>query len=209
MNKKIVLVVVALLMVASFAFAEDKLIYEANFDKTDSKKNDWIPVEGDWEIASGMMINNDITNGNTNIYQELEQVGDATFIYEYKVTYDAKGNQWAPAAGIHFMASDAEAAQRGDSYLVFQDVNEMQLYRCEAGGITVVKQVPGFPAVVGKTNIIRAEFNTVTGNIKVFLNGDLVIDWTDSDPLFDGLAISLRTNGTVASYDYVKVWVRK
>lgn len=209
MNKKIVLVVVALLMVASFAFAEDKLIYEANFDKTDSKKNDWIPVVGDWEIASGMMINNDITNGNTNIYQELEQVGDATFIYEYKVTYDAKGSQWAPAAGIHIMASDGEGSNRGDSYLIFQDFQEMQIYRCEANSIPLATRAPGFPAVVGQTNVIRIEYNTVTGNIKVFLNGDQVIDWTDSDPLLDGLAISLRTNGTVASYDYVKVWVRK
>ncbi len=209
MNKKIVFVVVAMLMVASLALAADTLIYEANFDKTDSKKNDWIPVVGDWEIASGMMINNDINNGNTNIYQELEQVGDATFIYEYKVTYDAKGSEWAPAAGIHFMASDGEAAQRGDSYLVFQDFNEMQLYKCEAGGINAVQRVPGFPAVLGRTNVVRAEYNTKTGSIKVFLNGELVIDWTDSDPLFDGLAISFRTNGTAASYDYIKVWVRK
>jgi hypothetical protein len=209
MNKRFMAVLLVMLVLTVSVFAAETLVYEANFNKTDKKDVFWEPVNGEWETDGEHMVNFDTNDGNTNIFQELDQVGDGTWIYEYKVTYDIKGGMWAPAAGMHIMCSEPDAPQRGDSYLIFQDLNEMQLYRCSGGAITAVMQVPGFPAIVGQTVVVRTEYNTLTGNIKVFLNGDLVIDWTDDEPIFDGQFISLRTNQTQASYDYVKVWYKK
>ncbi|MGI6532823.1 MAG: hypothetical protein ACOX29_10385 [Bacillota bacterium] len=33
--------------------------------------------------------------------------------------------------------------------------------------------------------------------------------WTDMDPIIDGAYLSVRTNMTAVTYDYIKVWVRK
>ncbi len=210
MNKRILTVVMVLLaLTVSVVAAEGTLIYEANFNKTDKKNVYWEPVNGDWDEDGEHMINGDINDGNTNIFQELDQIGDGTWIYEYKVTYDVKGSQWAPAAGLHFMCSDGEASNRGDSYLVFQDYAEIQLYRSIGNGLSAVLRIPGFPAIVGQTSIVRVEYNTKTGLITVYLNGENILEWTDEDPIVDGQFISLRTNGTQATYDYVKVWFKK
>ena len=209
MFKKLVVGFTVLIVLTMSALAADTLIYEANFNKNDAKKVKWLPGEGEWEIEKDTMVNYDIMSLDTNIYQELEQFSDGTYIYEYKVTYLESGNEYAPAAGLHFMASDGETANRGDSYLVFQDNNSMQLYRSIAGSMYNVTLVPGFGAVVGDTSVIRTEYNTKTGLIKVYLNDTLVIEFADTDPIMDGIAISFRTNGTVAAYDYVKVWFRK
>ncbi len=203
------LTVLLVLALAVVTFAAPQLIYEANFNKTDGKNVDWVPVNGDWDIDGEYMVQYDLNDGNTNIWQELAQYGDGLFIYEYKITYDVAGGQWAPAAGLHFMASDGDAPQRGNSYLVFQDLNEMQLYRCEGGGIVAVQLTGMDPAIEGQTNVIRVEFETITGRIAVFLNDKLVIEWFDDYPILDGDFISLRTNQTAVRYDYVKVWYQK
>jgi hypothetical protein len=207
--RKNLFVLFAVLVLAFTVFAADTLIYEANFDKTDSKKVSWEPVIGEWEIVKGAMSNYDMSNWNTNIYQDVDQIGEGVFIYEYKVTYDDEGGGNAPAAGLHFMATDGEADNRGDSYLVFQDNIELQLYKCVSGGIMAVQRIPGFGAVVGKSYVVRIEYTTKTGNVKIFLDNELVIDWKDVEPLVDGSVISFRTNTTEASYDYVKIWYRK
>lgn len=207
--KKVFVIFLTLMVLTAMALAADTLKFEANFNKTDSKKNYWEPFGGEWEIDGEYMVNYDLGSDNTNIWLELDQYGEGVWIYEYKITYDVKGGQWAPAAGLHFMASDAEAPQRGSSYLMFQDLTEIKLYRCEAGGITRVAFTPGFQAIVGETSIIRVEYNTKTGAFTIFHNGVKVIEYVDDDPIVDGQYISLRTNQTQASYDYVKVWYRK
>lgn len=204
--------VFAIFLVLAFAavsFAAPQLIYEANFNKTDGKEVDWVPVNGEWDIDGEFMVGYDLADGNTNIWQELAQYGDGKFIYEYKITYDASGGQYAPAAGLHFMASDGDLPQRGNSYMVFQDLNEMQLYRCEGGGISGVVLTKMNPAVVGMTHVVRVEYETEIGRITVYLDDALVIEWFDELPIYDGDFISLRTNQTAASYDYVKVWFEK
>lgn len=209
MRQKLFVIISVIFILSTLAFCEDTLIYEANFDKTDSKKIDWFPVIGDWEIIGGGMVGYDLENTNTNISQELEQFGAYTFIYEYKITYDLSGGQWSPAAGLHFMATDGEDLNRGESYLVFNDYGRVQLYRASAGTLTHVTQVDGFPAIEGQSSVIRVEYNSKTGEIDIFLNDVLVLEWTDPEPLYDGVYISLRTNMTAVTYDYVKVWVRK
>lgn len=209
MKRKTMIVFMALLVLTVSALAAETLVYEANFNKTDKKNVYWEPIVGEWDDDGEHLVNTDVNSGNTNIFQELDQVGDGTWIYEYKVTFDAKSNQWAPAAGLHFMCSDGEDPNRGDSYLVFQDYAEIQLYRAVGGGLNAVLRIPGFPAVVGQTSIVRIEYNTKIGLITINLNGEKVLEWTDDDPIVDGQFISFRTNGTQASYDYIKVWFKK
>lgn len=188
---------------------KETLLYKANFDKSDTRNVDWIPVYGEWDILGSQMVNFDLGNNNTNIYQDLEQTGKGLFIYEYKVTPENKSKDYAPCVGLHFMASDGEHAARGDSYLIFQDAKELQIYRSRKGILgQAIVQVPGFGCAIGQESVIRVEYHNTKGLIVVYVNGKKAVDWTDFDPIKEGYFISLRTNCTAASYDYVKVWFR-
>lgn len=209
MKKVLLGLLLCLFVVSAVAVAEDILIFEANFDKTDSRNVYFDPVVGDWEVENGGLVGYDTSDVNTNAVQELDQLGEYTFIYEYKVHYDFSGGQWSPAAGLHFMCSDGYATNRGESYLVFQDYGRVQLYRASGGGLTHVTQVDGYPAPDGGFSVIRVEYNVKTGEIDVYLNGNLVLQWVDTNPISDGYYISVRTNMTAVTYDYIKVWVRK
>ncbi|MDD2431574.1 MAG: hypothetical protein PHD88_06510 [Firmicutes bacterium] len=209
MKNRILALIAVVLLLSIGIFAEDILIYEANFDKTDDRSVDWDPVVGDWEVYDGGLSGYDLSNTNTIASQELEQLGDHVFIYEYKVNYDISGGQWSPAAGLHFMASDGYDVNRGESYLVFQDYGRVQLYRASAGTLTHVTQVEGYPAIEGHPSVIRVEYDVKAGIIDVYLDGNSVLQWVDPNPIFDGDFISVRTNMTAVTYDYIKVWVRK
>ena len=208
--KKTMGILLLMFALAVFSLAADVLIYEANFDKTDSKKVDWMPVSGEWDIINSKMVNFDSNHNNTNIYQELEQFGTGVYIYEYKFIPENRSKEYAPAAGLHFMASDGENASRGDSYLIFQDANETQIYRSRNGILgSAIVQKPGFGCALGKETVIRIEYDNTTGLIVVYVNGKKAAEWTDNEPIEEGLFISLRSNCTAVSYDYVKVWFRK
>ncbi len=186
------------------------LLYEANFDETDPAAVDWTPIAGTWTILDGKMVNSDIYHNNTSIYQELEQVGDGTFIYEYKFKPIDKTKDFTPAVGIHFMASDGEqASARGTSYLIFQEAAVLQIYRAKDGvlGGAIVKE-PNFGCALDEDFITRIEYNNVTGVISVFVNGEKAAEWTDPSPIKEGNYLSLRTNCTAAEYDYIKVWFK-
>ncbi|MGI6532825.1 MAG: hypothetical protein ACOX29_10395 [Bacillota bacterium] len=73
----------------------------------------------------------------------------------------------------------------------------MQLYRASGGGLTHVTQVDGYPAPDGGFSVIRVEYNVKTGEIDVYLNGNLVLQWVDTNPISDGYYISVRTNMTL------------
>lgn len=66
MKKKLLLLVVCVLVLSVMVFAEDVLIYEANFEKTDSKNVFWDGLVGDWEVYGGGLVGHDTTDQNTN-----------------------------------------------------------------------------------------------------------------------------------------------
>lgn len=186
------------------------LLYEANFDETDPVNVEWTPVTGTWEILAGKMVNSNVTHNNTSIYQQLEQVGDGTFIYEYKFKPIEKTKEFTPAVGMHFMASDGEQlSARGTSYLIFQEAAALQIYRAKEGilGAAIVK-VPDFGSALDKEFVTRIEYNNTNGLIAVFVNDIKAAEWTDPNPIKEGSFLSLRTNCTATEYDYIKVWFR-
>ena len=154
------------------------------------------------------MVGHDTTDQNTNAVQELDQVGEYTFIYEYKVTYDYSGGPWSPAAGLHFMCSNGYATNRGDSYLVFQDYGRMILYKATNDALAKVAEKDGHPAPDGGSSVVRVEYNAKpetwmsTSTASSSSSGPT---WIPSSMAL----MSVRTNMTAVTYDYIKVWVRK
>ncbi|MDD2431404.1 MAG: hypothetical protein PHC96_06895, partial [Firmicutes bacterium] len=209
MKRKLLALLIVVLVMSFVVMAEDVLIYEANFSKNDSRDVCWEPMVGDWEMDGGFMINYDTSSVNTNITQELEQSGMYTFIYEYKMAYIETSVSWAPMAGLHFMANDDISDNRGDSYLMWHDSQNIQLYKTTSNTLAELQQVPNYPAIVGDERVVRVEYDTRNGEIKGFIDGELVIHVIDPKPLVDGSFVSLRTSQTAVEFDYLKIWVRK
>lgn len=209
LTKRLLVLFVALLVLSSLALAEDVLIYESYFSDQDSRDVYWDPVVGDWEASSDGMTNYDTVSSNTICSQELDQLGEQIFVYEYKMYYDQAAAAWAPLAGLHFMATDDTSANRGDSYLMWHDNENIQFYKGSPDGLVLLKQVPGYPVIVGDQRVVRVEYNANNGEIKAYVDGSPVMELVDTEPLVDGSFISLRTSLSAVTFEYVKVWVRK
>ena len=53
---------------------------------------------------------------------------------------------------------------------------------------------------------VKVVCNHFTGEIRVYVDGDVVTSWTDPNPLLTGNSISLRTGNCVAEYDDIRVY---
>ena len=209
MYKKLFALICALLMFSAFALAEDILIYEANFTKDDDpSKVNWVSYDGDWSIESGLMVNYDTSSQNTAITQELDQSKEGIYIYEYKMSYFETSVTWGPMSGLHFMASQPDGATRGESYLMWHDRENIQFYKCTNNRLNYLQQVAGYLVGIYDERLVRIELNTKTGEIKGYIDGELVIDVVDTSPHKSGKYISLRTSSTATEFDYVRVWFR-
>ncbi|MGI6532824.1 MAG: hypothetical protein ACOX29_10390 [Bacillota bacterium] len=95
------------------AIAEDILIFEANFDKTDSRNVYFDPVVGDWEVENGGLVGYDTSDVK---HQRCTGARPARRIHLHLRIQGALRLQrrsiWSPAAGLHFMCSDATPPNR-------------------------------------------------------------------------------------------------
>lgn len=162
----------------------------------------WTSLVGGWAAEGGALVNSDGVNGNTQAYAEVAQSGE-TVIYTWTVDFRNTTFSLGPAAGMHIMSDDATHAQRGNSYLVFQDSDFIRIYKA-AGALTKVADLP-VTAAVGDKHTYRVEFNTASGLMQVYRNDVLAGEWRDSLPLKSGQYISVRTNGSIAAFTDVSV----
>lgn len=163
----------------------------------------WESVVGDWKAIDGALVNSDGVAGNTNAFAEVEQEGKI-LTYEWTVDFKDTTFSLGPAAGLHILSDDAKEAQRGNSYLIFQDKAFIRLYKSSGGRLAKVSEFP-VVAALGETHKYRVEFNTSSGVMKIFRDGAEVGTWTDSSPLKSGRYVSVRTNGTIAMFRDIAV----
>ena len=165
----------------------------------------WTSVTGTWQIAGSQMYQSDETENNSNIYTNLWQDNQYTYLYHWTGQIQGTGNN--RRAGIHFWCSDATQTQRGDSYMVYwrADQDKCQIYK--STGNNIVLQTDD--AVTVDPNVVydfKIMFNPQTGNIKAFLDDVLVSEWTDSSPFTSGNHLSLRTGNCKGMYDNFQVY---
>lgn len=161
---------------------------------------DWTSVTGEWQLQ---LVNADPRSANTNAYAAVDQSG-TRLVYEWTVRFESTTFSLGPAAGLHIMADDGASDVRGNSYLVFQDAEFIRLYKAQGGRLNKVGDLPA-TAAVGETHTYRVEYNSESGRMEIYRNGERVGEWTDSAPLKDGKFISVRTNGTIAVFSNITV----
>jgi hypothetical protein len=186
------ILVIACVLVPSLAFAA-----EIGSDQ-------WKSQVGTWSFSDTAIKNTDTGSSNTNAYAAVAQSGEI-LTYEWTVKFVSTTFSMGPAAGMHILADDATASNRGNSYLVFQDQNFIRLYRAAAGSLPKVGDLATPAVSAGDTFSYKVVFNTRTGLMEIFRNNELMGTYTDSAPFKSGSHISLRTNGTVAEFSQIKV----
>ncbi len=176
-----------------------------SFDEND---NNWIPVTGNFLLNGGKYEFTDVNESNSNTYLEVAQVGTNTYLYVWDQTITS--NQSNQRAGIHFFCDNPNLPNRGNSYFVYlrESSDEAQIYSVTNDAFTLESSVP-FTVNSGESYNCKVIYSPASGNIKLFLNNELVSQWADASPLTTGSFISLRSGGCAVQFDNVKVYASR
>jgi PKD repeat protein len=169
---------------------------------------DWTNVTGTWGIAAAHLQQSDEAEANSNLYASLVQ--DNTHIYLYHWQMNMTGTGTNRRAGLHFFCDDPTLPNRGNSYFVYYrvDSDKCQVYKVTGDVYTLMTD----DNVTVNNNTwydCKVSYDPQTGTIRVYLDDQLVSEWTDPSPLISGNSLSLRTGNTSTLYDDVKVYVSR
>ena len=189
------------------AFAVDAfdLLYVSTLRPTPTA---WIPVDGAWRLANDQMVNTDLSSPLTNNYMALKQEG-RVLVYEWEVSMHKAAAAWAPLAGVHFLADSGTLGDHGNSYLLFQSSGVLKLYKSVDNVLVGQWEMPAYAAQVGRTYRFKVIFNTATGLMQIYIDDQLVREWTDPKPIQSGDYVAFRTNHTEAGFSYLRVSVSR
>lgn len=164
---------------------------------------EWHNISGSWDTLNGALHQADQANGNTNIYANLNQSYQGSYLYQWRMNISKTGTN--RRVGLHFLCSDPMQENRGNSYLIYfrADNNKVQIYKYAANNMFLATD-----DVCDVTSDTWYDCKVIyqAGEISVFVNNHLVSSWTDSIPLQTGTAISFRTGESSASFDDFKVY---
>lgn len=184
-----------------------------NFDST-SVTNLWTSTEGNWDINSGLYLEqSDEDDGNTNIYAPLNQSLSNQYLYTWSGKISGTGNN--RRAGLHIFCDDPTADNRGNSYLIYfrpdaslptnQPNKEVQLYKSENNVLTLVKEATlTLNADVFYNYALR--YDRVTGEFAVYINDNMILSWTDPNPIFTGDYLSFRSGNCIYEVNNLKAY---
>jgi hypothetical protein len=166
---------------------------------------DWTAAVGIWTINAGHLEQSDASNGNTNIYANLNQSDSLSYLYHWQMKLG--GLVANRRAGLHFFCDSAAGVNRGNSYFVYYraDDDKVQIYEC-TNDVYSLKTNITCVIDTGVWYDCKILYDPSTGIIDAFLNDVIISSWTDVSPLSSGNALSLRTGNCTAMYDDVKVY---
>ncbi len=165
---------------------------------------EWTNINGTWNINANNLNQTDETSANTNLYIDVKQnVG----IYMYHWQMNITGSETNRRAGLHFFCDSANQSNRNNSYMVYfrVDNNKVQLYKYE-DNVMCLKTNDALNINPDTWYDYKIILNTNTGEIKAYQDNILVSQWTDTSPLTEGNALSLRTGNCNVMYDNVRVF---
>ncbi len=176
----------------------------ANENFQDNASN-WLPVTGSFTINSGTYELNDVAEQNSNTYMSVQQNNLETYLYEWDQTITSAGTN--QRAGIHFFCDNPNLSNRGNSYFVYlrENDNAVEIFSVDNNVFNSESYTP-FTINSGQTYNCKVLFNPTTGLIKVYLDDELISEWTDTTPLTSGGFISLRTGGCSVQFDNIHVY---
>lgn len=168
---------------------------------------DWKSVAGTWEVRDGRLVQLNENEGNSNLYAEVVQDNNHTFIYHFVGRMSGKSTN--KRFGLHFFCSDPQKPDRGNSYFVWiRDTDEgdkIEIYEVINDEFTM-RADQRVTLKENQTYDFKVVYNPRKGRMEVYMDNVFRVAWTDATPLTKGSAISLRTGGCVAEYDDIQIF---
>ncbi|MEN3040482.1 MAG: CUB domain-containing protein, partial [Bacteroidia bacterium] len=166
----------------------------------------WTSASGVWSVVNDTLVQSDGADGNTNLYFPLQQDASAEWLYHWRMQIGGTGTN--RRAGLHIFVSDPTQTQRGDSYLLWfrLDNQRIEIYRITGNVLPSPQYQQNYPFVANRWYDIKATYTPTTGQIRIWIDNQLVATWTDPSPLSAGGYVSFRTGNAVVAYDEVRVY---
>lgn len=165
----------------------------------------WNPITGNWSYTGGSVVQTDEANGNTNFALPMPLTSSDDYLFEWKGAISGTGTN--RRAGMHFMCSDLNLPNRGNSYFVWfrVDSDVIQLYEVTNDVFSVVASFP-FTIDPGQPYHCQTTYNLSSGKIRLYVDGVYVGEWTDTTPLALSTGISMRSGNAQFLVDHVSVY---
>lgn len=165
----------------------------------------WTILEGQWEIRRNRLWQIDGGHSNTNIYTNLSQDSQHSYLYHWWGNID--GQEGSRRAGLHFFVDDPLATHRNNAYLVYYrvDAQRVEIYKMTNNEYDRKTSQP-YPLEAGTDYDFKVTYHPGMGLMEVYLDNELVSSWRDRNPIKTGNYISLRTGDAQASFDFMKVY---
>ncbi|MEX2483041.1 MAG: N-acetylmuramoyl-L-alanine amidase [Brumimicrobium sp.] len=168
----------------------------------------WTIEDGTWSIQNNVLNQNDETLGNTNIYADLVQNNNNSYLYQWSASVDGTGAN--RRSGLHFFVDDPTLPNRGNSYLAWfrADDNAVSLYKVENDVLNLLVSEP-FTINADTWYDFKVTFDPVTGEFEAFIDNESVASYTDPSPHTSGSYISLRNGDSEADFENLKVRINR
>lgn len=190
---------------SGYAANEKAGLFYENFNQGLSSK--WTSASGSWQVVNGHLSQSNATSANSNLYTELNQEKNSTYLYHWKAKMT--GEKSNRRHGIHFFASDPAKSNRGNSYFVWirdgASADYVEIYKTVNDKFDrKIRRTTSIDA--GKVYDFKTIYNPSKGRIEVYVNDVFVVSWVDRYPLSQGKGISLRSGNCIATFDDVIVY---
>ncbi|MBP8992717.1 MAG: T9SS type A sorting domain-containing protein [Bacteroidales bacterium] len=171
-------------------------------DFNNGLSTDWTNQVGNWTTNSeGILIHNDESVGNSNIYAYLNQELSNKYLYEFDLKVE--GSNINKRAGFHFFCDNPELSNRGNGYFIWfrlQDTQSLEFYRVTDNVLSLDKTFTINFAAETWYNI-KILYDRVTGEFFVYQDNKLIGEHKDTNPYFTGSYISFRSGNSIMSID--------
>jgi|GEM_PF-1787810 len=180
--------------------------FKDNFDG--ALHSDWTSHAGNWTESGGFLLQSNETVGNTILSAPLNQNVYNQYLYTWRASIGGTGTN--RRAGFHFMCSDADSPNRGNSYFVYfrNTDNKLQIYSVDNDVFTLQQDIP-LTVNTNQYYNYMIIYDETTGKIIVVRDGVKVGEWTDPTPLTAGNFISFRSGNCTYSIDNLNVYHRR
>lgn len=165
----------------------------------------WTQQTGTWTTGAGLIEQTDEALSNTNIYASLEQNLSNIYMYEFSASIGGGGTN--RRAGFHFFCDSAELTNRGNSYFVWLrvDQQEVEIYKV-TNDVFSLMQTDNISMNADQFYNYKVFYDRTTGHIKVFMDNQVITEWTDPLPYNTGKYVSFRSGNSNFKVGNIKVY---
>jgi uncharacterized lipoprotein YddW (UPF0748 family) len=165
----------------------------------------WVAQTGTWNQTTGEIVQNDEALTNTNLHLALNQSLSNQYVYDFTASIGGTGTN--RRAGVHIFATDPTLSERGNSLLIWfrLDDDKIQLYQTNSNLLGSILFAQDFNFNADQMYDFRIIYDRITGKLKLFIDGNLIADYTFSSPYATGDYVSFRSGNSAFTIQDFKV----